>query len=60
MKVYVKIEINPDARLEVDKADQERNDANRKNCSLSLLHGVPMLLKDNIASKDKLNTTAGS
>lgn len=25
-----------------------------------MLHGVPILLKDNIATKDKLNTTAGS
>ena len=24
------------------------------------LHGVPVLLKDSIATKDKLNTTAGS
>jgi amidase len=25
-----------------------------------LLHGVPVLLKDNIATRDALNTTAGS
>ncbi|KAK4740322.1 hypothetical protein R3W88_004019 [Solanum pinnatisectum] len=54
------IEINPDALLEADRADEERNDANESASSLSMLHGVPILLKDNIATKDKLNTTAGS
>ncbi|XP_027767509.1 probable amidase At4g34880 [Solanum pennellii] len=54
------IEINPDALLEADRADRERNDAKESASSLSMLHGVPILLKDNIATKDKLNTTAGS
>ena len=27
---------------------------------MSSLHGIPILLKDNIGTKDKLNTTAGS
>ncbi|KAG6711859.1 hypothetical protein I3842_05G076500 [Carya illinoinensis] len=49
------IEVNPDAMYQANKADRER-----KACSLSGLHGIPVLLKDNIGTKDKLNTTAGS
>ncbi|TYH88674.1 hypothetical protein ES332_D01G204200v1 [Gossypium tomentosum] len=52
------IEVNPDALLEADAADKERKC--KVNGSLPNLHGIPILLKDNIATKDKLNTTAGS
>lgn len=52
------IEVNPDALYEADKADQERK-ANAAG-SLPRLHGIPVLLKDLIGTKDKLNTTAGS
>ncbi|KAJ7562653.1 hypothetical protein O6H91_03G078700 [Diphasiastrum complanatum] len=51
------IEVNPDALTLADKADEERKIAKKP---LSPLHGIPILLKDNIATKDKLNTTAGS
>ncbi|KAJ0076981.1 hypothetical protein Patl1_36075 [Pistacia atlantica] len=52
------IEVNPDALHQADKADYERKV--EAPGSLSGLHGIPILLKDNIATKDKLNTTAGS
>ncbi|XP_027111895.1 probable amidase At4g34880 isoform X2 [Coffea arabica] len=55
------IEVNPDARVLADKADQER----QKNGGGSLgtlgdLHGIPVLLKDVFGTKDEMNTTAGS
>lgn len=52
------IEVNPDALRQARKADGERKV--KKLDSLSALHGIPILMKDNIATKDKLNTTAGS
>lgn len=52
------IEVNPDALFLADKADRERK-VNTPG-STGGLHGIPILLKDNIATKDKLNTTAGS
>lgn len=52
------LEVNPDALYQADKADQERKA--KAPVSLSNIHGIPILLKDNIATKDKLNTTAGS
>ncbi|KAL3722659.1 hypothetical protein ACJRO7_034951 [Eucalyptus globulus] len=52
------IEVNPDALCQADRADRERKA--KPYGSLSALHGIPILLKDNIATKDKMNTTAGS
>ncbi len=50
------IEINPDA-LDIAKAlDEER----QIRGSRGPLHGIPLLLKDNIATLDKMQTTAGS
>jgi amidase len=50
------IEINPDALTIADELDRER----RQKGARSPLHGVPVLIKDNIATADRLQTTAGS
>ncbi|KAK4491439.1 hypothetical protein RD792_002189 [Penstemon davidsonii] len=47
------IEVNP------DEADNERMEKEIKG-QLLHLHGIPVLLKDTIGTKDKMNTTAGS
>ncbi|KAI3837894.1 hypothetical protein MKW92_000138 [Papaver armeniacum] len=44
---------------QADKADSERKMPSFVE-PLGGLHGIPFLLKENIATKDKLNTTAGS
>jgi amidase len=50
------IEVNPDA-LEIAAAlDAER----RRKGPRGPLHGIPILVKDNFATRDKLETTAGS
>jgi amidase len=48
------LEVNPDALAHADRADQERR--TKAPGSLSGLHGIPILVKDTIATKDKLNT----
>jgi amidase len=55
------LEVNPDARDQADQADREREEA-AIQCprSLGQLHGIPVLLKDSIATEDTLNTTCGS
>ncbi len=50
------IEINPDALARADAADAERA-AGRATGSL---HGMPILLKDNIDTADRMSTSAGS
>src|SRR5882724_5069541 len=49
-------EINPDARAIAQALDEER----RAKGPRGPLHGIPVLLKDNIATADKLGTTAGA
>ncbi len=50
------IELNPDARSMADALDAER----RAGHVRGPLHGIPVLLKDNIATGDRMMTTAGS
>ena len=50
------IELNPDAFEIVDALDAERKSKGPR----SPLHGIPVLIKDNIATDDKMMTTAGS
>ena len=50
------IEINPDALAIADTLDRER----KAKGSRGSLHGIPVLLKDNIDTADRMMTTAGS
>jgi amidase len=50
------IEVNPDAPVIAEKLDRER----RERGPIGPLHGIPVLLKDNIATGDRMETTAGS
>jgi amidase len=50
------IEINPDALAIADALDQER----KANHLRSPMHGIPVLIKDNIDTADRMQTTAGS
>ncbi|KAF0921559.1 hypothetical protein E2562_009760 [Oryza meyeriana var. granulata] len=52
------IEVNSDALAQAARVDAERA-SGRHGCG-GPLHGVPVLLKDNITTHDRLNTTAGS
>lgn len=50
------IELNPDALSIADALDKERTAKGARGP----LHGIPMLVKDNIGTADKMMTTAGS
>src|SRR2546427_3407327 len=50
------IELNPDALALAASADAER----RRGVVRGPLHGIPVLLKDNIDTGDRMQTTAGS
>ncbi len=50
------IELNPDALVIADQLDAERQASGARGP----LHGIPVLLKDNIDTADQMMTTAGS
>ncbi|MCA1577437.1 MAG: amidase [Acidobacteria bacterium] len=50
------IELNPDAESIASTLDRERKDRGARGP----LHGIPILLKDNIDTADRMMTTAGS
>lgn len=50
------IELNPDALAIADALDKERKNGKVRGP----LHGIPVLIKDNIDTADKMQTTAGA
>lgn len=50
------IELNPDALAIARQLDEERKNGQNRG----ILHGIPIMLKDNIETSDKMMTTAGS
>ncbi|MFN2515191.1 MAG: amidase [Pyrinomonadaceae bacterium] len=50
------IEVNPDALSIADSLDRERTEKGARGP----LHGIPILIKDNIDTADRMMTTAGS
>jgi amidase len=55
-KLNAIIELNPDALAIAEKLDAERKAGRVRGP----LHGIPILIKDNIATADQMETTAGS
>ncbi len=50
------IELNPDAEQIAAECDRKR----REGRTTGILDGIPLLIKDNIATADRMETTAGS
>jgi amidase len=50
------LEVNPDALAIADALDQERKERHVRGP----MHGIPVLIKDNIDTADRMQTTAGS
>jgi amidase len=54
--LHAVIEVNPDALAIADQLDKERKAGSLRGP----MHGIPVLVKDNIDTGDKMMTTAGS
>jgi amidase len=54
--LHAVIEVNPDALADADALDAERRAGHVRGA----LHGIPVLLKDNIEAAGRLHTSAGS
>ena len=50
------LEVNPDAMADAEALDRER----REHGSRGPLHGIPIVLKDNMDTGDRMHTSAGS
>jgi amidase len=55
-KIHSIIETNPDALKIAEEMDKER----KREKVRGMLHGIPVLIKDNIDTADRMKTTAGS
>lgn len=55
-RINAVIELNPDALAIADELDKERKAGKLRGP----MHGIPVLIKDNINTADKMMTTAGS
>ncbi|MGI8468209.1 MAG: amidase [Pyrinomonadaceae bacterium] len=55
-KLNAVIELNPDALEIAEQLDKERKSGKLRGS----LHGIPVLIKDNIDTADRMHTTAGS
>lgn len=55
-KLNTILELNPDALFIAEALDDER----QRNGKRSLMHGIPIVLKDSIDTGDKMHTSAGS
>lgn len=54
--LHAVIEVNPGALADADRLDAERKAGRTRGP----LHGIPILVKDNFATADRMQTTAGS
>src|SRR5438132_1320683 len=54
--LHAVLEVNPDALAQAEALDVER----KAKGARGPLHGIPVLVKDNVATRDRMQSTAGS